>query len=180
MQPGSVTIRYRHSPDDVPANLPPVANISISDDDGTLREFPLELVERDGYHSRSQSAGIREAGALSELAVSLFGEEASCFVEWDVRRSQPVEFLSFEHTNYSLKEGVNKHIRLLVPWDIVSQNDVRPALRITGDSTISIVSSASLPAQDGRYDCASCTIVVMGRGVGFDCHNSCNYRRCRS
>ena len=166
MQPGSVTVRYRHDPETPIVDLPPVAAISISDDDGTFREFPMELLERNGYYSRSQSAGSREVGALSELTASFFGEEASCIVEWERREVRPIDILAFEHARYALKEGVNRDIRLLVPWNVVSQHDLIPTVSINGDSTVSIVRSASVPAQDSRYDCASSTITVMGRGVG--------------
>ena len=166
MEPGSVTIRYRHDPETLPVDLPPKASVNISDDDGTVHEFPLELLERNGYYSRSQSAGRREAGALTELTVSFSGEEASCFVEWDHKELRPVEELTFEHGTYSLREGTNKEIRLLVPWDVLSQHDSMPALSITGDSTVSIVRNAGAPTQHNRYDCASSTMTVMGRGVG--------------
>ena len=166
MQPGSVTVRYRQDPEALPIDLPPVATINIADDDGTVREFPLELLERNGYYSKSQSVGRRKAGALSELTVSLSGEEVSCIVEWEHKELRQVGALTFEHHDYALREGADKDIRLLVPWDIVSKDDTVPAVSITGDSSISIVRGAGLPAEDKRYDCASCTITVMGRGVG--------------
>lgn len=166
-QEGFATVRYRQDPDALPVALPPVVMINISDDNGRVREFPLTLLEREGYYSRSQSAGRREAGTLSELKASFSGEEKSCLVEWEHSELRSVEELTFEHDSYALKEGVNRDIRLLVPWDIVSQHDVTPELSIAGDSTtISIVRGAGLPAEDGRYDCASSTITVMGRGVG--------------
>ena len=165
-QPGSVTARYRPDPNTLPVDLPPVVAVSISDDDGRVREFPLELRERTGYYSSSLSAGIREDGDISEVTVSFSGQEASCIVEWAHRDTPPIAGLEFENNSYTLKEGTDRVIRLLVPWDLVSQFEPIPELQISGDPSISIVRNTGLVGTDERRDCAICTVTVKGRGVG--------------
>ena len=164
--PAAITIRYRHDPQMLPVELPPEVIVTVTDDDGAVTEFPLKLLERTGYYSKSESIGARQEGALSELIVSFLGEEASCIVEWRHRNLKPVEMFAFEHGSYNLQESTRKSIRVLIPWQVLARFDDPPALSITGDSSIAIVRNASLPAPDKRYDCASSTIEVMGRGVG--------------
>ena len=164
--PTAITIRYRHDPQMPLAKLPPRVIVTVTDDDGSISETTLKLLERNGYYSKSQSIRARQEGDLSELTVSFMGEDASCIVEWKHRSLQPIESLAFEHESYNLQENTRKSIRLLIPWGILALFDELPILRITGDPSIAIVSNATLPAPDKRYDCASSVMEVMGRGVG--------------
>ena len=164
--PTAITIRYRHDPQMLPVALPPQVVVTVADDDGSVTESPLNLLERKGYYSKSQSTRARQEGALTELTASFLGEEASCIVEWQHRNLKPITNLVFEHDTYNLQESARKSIRLLIPWQVLAGLDGPPTLGITGDSSIAIVRNASLPAPDKRYDCASSTIEVMGRGVG--------------
>ena len=164
--PAAVTIRYRHDPLMLPVELPPQVDVTVTDDDGSVAEFSLKLLDRKGYYSKSHSIGARQEGSLSELVVAFLGEETSCIVEWQQRNLKPVETLTFEHNNYNLQESTRKGIKLLIPWQVLGQFDGPPKLKITGDSSIAIVRDASLPSPDKRYDCASSNMEVMGRGVG--------------
>ena len=57
-------------------------------------------------------------------------------------------------------------VRLFAPWHLVSELDPTPEFSLSGSSSISIVRRAGLIGYDSIRDCAVCTVVVKGRGVG--------------
>ncbi len=169
VEPGraaTVTIRFKPSPDHSDVKLPPTVDVTISEENGLARDSSLELVERNGYYSRSFSVDARDEGDLSEVSIILPGQEVSCMIQWQRKFTPSVEFLTFENQRYALKEGVDRIVRLLAPWHLISENDPTPEVSLSGDSSISIVQRPGLIGFDENRDCAVCAVVVKGRGVG--------------
>ena len=162
----SLTVRYRHDPESIPIRGEPVVNVSIINEDSSSDSFSLNLIERAGYHSRAVSVGPREDGDISEVKVSCMGLEESSVVEWQERLLPEISELEFENNSYSLKETTNKSIKLLIPWDLISESDAIPDVTISGSPNISLIQSSGLVQPDDRRDCAYTRIIVMGRGVG--------------
>ena len=162
--PAWVTVRFRPDSETMPSPSPTVALV-VTDEEKTIDES-LDLVPRSGYFSRGYSLGARSDGEISSLTAKLDGHEADCIIEWQYKQSAPVADLTFEHANYSIKDGQSRTIRLLAPWEMVSTNDELPGIQLLGSSNITRVGQVGSFRHYEQRDCAMCDLEVKGRGIG--------------
>ena len=164
-EPTRVLIRYRPQETNT-TDTAPEANIVIKDESGNENTSRLALKERQGYFSRSLTVAGRPENSVSGIEALVGEDVGSAIVEWQTRSNPPVETLQFEHAAYSVRDGGQRTLWLLAPWDLTSETDASPSISISGDSSISLVREPWRFGFDEQRGCGVCLIRVKGRGVG--------------
>ena len=167
-EPGRVSIRYR--PEQPTDELPTVV-VREEDEDG--RRDPVEMsmnARSDGaWFTCAYRAPGRDEGAITGIRVSVDGVAADGLIEWRSRPdAPPVERVEFESASYSVRDGAQRVLRLLAPWDMVAAGDVTPAIEHHGDPGVQPVTQDRPPefGYDEALHAGVCLVRVRGSGVG--------------
>lgn len=170
VEPGEAArllVRYRPRDDHQSDGSPLMVEVAESDEDGPHAPVSLNLEPRNGYFSRTHTLSGRDEGAMSEVVVRLGVEEAKALVEWHHQSVPPVEQLAFEHARFSIKDGQERRIVLLAPWDMVTEISDQVQLKIEGDPSITLPAGrTSVFTYDEDRDAGVCRMRVRGQGVG--------------
>lgn len=160
-------VRYRPRDDDQIDGSSWSVEVIESDEDGPHPPVSLNLESRNGYFSRTYSIAGREEGAMSEVVVRTGSDEEKALVEWHHRPPPSVDLLEFEHARFSIKDGQERRVVLLAPWDMVTEISDQVQLKIEGDPSITLPAGrTSVFTHDEDRDAGVCRIRVRGQGVG--------------
>ena len=170
VEPGEAArllVRYRPRDDDQPDGSPWTVEVAESDEDGPHAPVSLNLEPRNGYFSRTHTLSGRDEGAMSEVVVRLGVEEAKALVEWHHQPVPAVEQLEFEHARFSIKDGQERSVVLLAPWDMVTEVGEQIEFKIDGDPSVTLPAGRmGVFTYDEDRDAGVCRIRVRGQGVG--------------
>lgn len=164
-----VLVRYR--PTKVGSAPPSDPRITIveTDENNVAVQEVVELRDRHGFFSGTYmvSGQGRVDGEVVHLDAMFGDEAASSLVEWRERVELAIDRLQFQHATFLIKDGQERHVALLAPWDLVAEKDEMIRLAITGDSDISVPDGMSERfVYDDQRGVGLCRIRVRGQGVG--------------
>lgn len=164
-----ILVRYRPAEVEPAAASNPQVGIVETDENNATVEETMELRDRGGFFSGTYmvSGQRRVDGEVVHLAAKIGVEEASSLVEWRERVEPPIDRLQFQHATFLIKDGQERHVALLAPWDLVAMRDDDVRLAITGDSSITLPGGLSDRfGYDEKRGVGICRIPVRGQGVG--------------
>lgn len=160
-------VRYRPRKKDSPSGIDLTADVMEVQEEGQREPTSLTLEARMGYFSRTYTLAGRPEGSISEVVVQCQGEEERALVEWRHRPLERVEQFEFERARFSIKDGRERRILLLAPWDTVVRVGEQVQFKIEGDSTITLPQgSQGIFTYDEARDAGACQLRVRGQGVG--------------
>jgi hypothetical protein len=108
-----------------------------------------------------------EEGDLAEVSGSIDGgEPVSSLIEWKENLPVEIDSLQFEHSNYSIQDGGNRNIKLLIPSELLGDLLLSYKFNLVGDDGITRIGSEQTISFDSRYSCGAMVLRFMGRGVG--------------
>lgn len=164
-----VLVRYRSAEDKPSTASSPEITIVETDENNATVEEAISLRDRGGFFSGTYmvSGQGRVAGEVVHLDAKIGGESASSLVEWRDRAEQTIDRLQFQHATFLIKDGQERHVTLLAPWDLVAESDEAIRLAITGDPDINVPGGLSERfVYDEQSGVGICRIRVRGQGVG--------------
>ena len=167
-EPGRVSIRYRP---EQPTDEPPTVTVQMVDEDGEHDPVEVRMNARpDGaWFTSAYSVSGREEYKVTELRASVDGIVAGGLIEWRSRPdAPPIESVQFERASYGVRDGAERVLRLLAPWDMVAAGDVTPAIEHHGDPGVQPVAQDRPPefGYDEALHAGVCPVLVRGSGVG--------------
>lgn len=167
-EPGRVSIRYRP---EQPTEGPPMVTVQMVDEDGEHDPVEVHMNPRlDGaWYTCAFRAPGRDEGASTRIRTSAGDDVAEGSIEWRSRPdAPPIESVQFDRASYGVRDGAQRVLRLLAPWDMVATGDVTPAIEHYGDPGVQLAAQ-DRPLEFG-YDEALhagvCPVRVRGSGVG--------------
>jgi hypothetical protein len=163
-RPGEVLVRFRANVDALLLDAPPVL-VEIVEEDGNPRTEKIELTVRDGYFSKTFVLAPRAEGDLTELRFECFGQIETALVEWRHRPVEPVTQLQFEHSSYAIRDGGDRTLKLLAPWELALNGVAEPERQLTGSSDIFLTPGWTFGYDEDRQ-CAAYITRARGRGIG--------------
>lgn len=166
-EPAHLLVRYRPSENDVLGGTAPMSYITETDEEGGREPVSLALEARTGYFSKTYTVAERPEESLTEVVVQCLGEEKKALIEWRHRRLERVEDFGFERARFSIKDGQERRILLLAPWDTVVRAGEQVFFKIEGDSSITLPHGfQGLFTYDEARDAGICHLRARGQGVG--------------
>ena len=171
VEPGDAArllIRYRLRQDDqIDGAYWPVDIVETDDEEGHHAPVSMNLEPRNDYFSRTYIVAGRDDGAMSEVVVRSGSDEVNAIIHWRHRSPSPVEDFEFERASFSIKNGQERRVTLLAPWDVVMDAGDQVHFSIDGDSRITLPDGlTSVFTYDEIRDAGMCRIRVRGQGVG--------------
>ena len=170
VEPGDaarVLARYRPKENDRFDGALPMVEVVESDEEGEHAPVSMSLESRTGYFSRTYTVSGREEESVSEIVVRIGADEERALVEWRGRPAPTVGRLEFAHAKFSIKDGQERWVLLLAPWDLVTTTSEQVHLSINGDPSITMPQGLlGMFIYDEERDAGLCRIRVRGQGVG--------------
>lgn len=163
-----VLIRYRPAVETLVSSNPQITIVETDENNVTVKDI-VELRDRRGFFSGTYmvSGQGRVAGEVVHLEAKIGDEKSSSWVEWRERTEPTIDRLQFQHATFLIKDGQERHVTLLAPWDLVAENDEAIRLAITGDPDINVPGGLSKRfVYDEQSGVGICRIRVRGQGVG--------------
>ena len=165
-EPGRVSIRYRP---EQPADEPPAVTVRMVDEDGEHDPVEVHMNARpDGaWYTAPYRAPGRDEGAVTGIRTSIGGDVAEGLIEWRSRPdAPPIESVQFDRASYGVRDGAQRVLRLLAPWDMVAAGDVTPAIELHGDPGVQLAARDLAFGYDEALHAGVCPVRVRGSGVG--------------
>ena len=167
-EPGRVSIRYRP---EQPADEPPAVVVQTVDEDGEHDPVEVRMNAREGGAWFTSAYGVsgRDEYKVTELRANVDGIVAGGLIEWRSRPDAPlIESVQFDRASYGVRDGAQRVLRLLAPWDMVAAGDVTPAIVLEhyGEPGVELAARNLEFGYDEARHAGVCPVRVRGSGVG--------------
>ncbi len=121
------------------------------------------------WYTCAYRAPGRDDGAVTWIRTSVGGAAAEGRIAWRSRPDAPlIESVQFDRASYGVRDGAQRVLRLLAPWDTVATGDVTSMIEHHGDPGVQLVEQ-DRPLEFG-YDemlhVGVAPVRVRGSGVG--------------
>jgi hypothetical protein len=170
IEPGTVArFSVRFAPPTAESDMAqlPTARMRVVNGNGYVLPSEMELTDRGSYYSRSFTVHELGEGDMSEIEVTVEGISKTCVLQCSpVAPGREIDRLQFEHSSYRVRDGGQRHLTILAPWELVADESTILTLALSGDPTISLVDDAQPFVYDYRQHCGIAYVTVRGRSVG--------------
>ena len=161
-------MRIRYRPEQL-ADEPPAVTVRMVDEDGEHDPVEVHMNARPGgaWYTAPYRAPGRDEGAVTGIRTSIGGDVAEGLIEWRSRPdAPPIESVQFDRASYGVRDGAQRVLRLLAPWDMVVAGDVTPAIELHGDPGVQLATRDLAFGYDEALHAGVCPVRVRGSGVG--------------
>lgn len=160
----SLTVSWHREADPAAA----VADVALIDEEGRRAPQRLILEQRSDHFSSALQVNGRTDGSRTRILASVGADTAWGEIEWRVRDVEPIAALMFDRDRYSIRDGGQRRVLLLAPWDDIANGSATPeiALQTPGGAGIVITSQDREFRYDEQRDAGVLTIRLSGSGVG--------------
>ena len=121
------------------------------------------------YFTYTYRSPGRQVNAVTILRVEVDGASGEGILNWrDIPDPEPVEDLTFENASYTVRDGAQRAVRLLAPWDSVADGTVTPRIEFHGDPGLHLMGQTPLFifGYDEALRAGVCSVTIRGSGVG--------------
>lgn len=159
----SLTVSWHRDADPSEA----VADVDLIDEQGNRVPQRLALERRSDHFSSALRVSGRTDGSRTHISASVGADTAWGEVEWRVRDVEPATELMFDRNEYSIRDGGQRRVLLLAPWDDIANGVAAPEIGIqTPDGPGIVITSQDREFKyDEQRDAGVLTIRLEGNGI---------------